>query len=577
MRLFYTFRGHEHVREFHTPNAHGSSTEALSQKALSQAALSQEKTLTFPAPPSSALAASALPSSSSPSHSEGVPASEWAIVLGRPRADRPHPDLDLSPDFTVSRPHARIGVRGEELWIEDMGSTHGTRVNDREIKGRGRCHLYPGDYVRVGETTLRIDSPIESSEPGVEIGQVLDAALSVPILFGTETTNFEAARRLALICELPLQWARETRLDTLLQSIVSRAVQLIPGAQRGALLLRDRESGRITQQDAQAQGERVLRPHAFFPTDGPPVVSRTLARRAINGREGFIWKRGEDAGDGSGGIESGSIIRYSIETGMYAPLLWQGRALGAICVDNPCADSSFSRDDLRLLLMLAQYAAMAVANQQLQEELRDAWAGTLDALTSALSTRDSDTQTHCYRTVELAVAIARQLGISEADIAPIARGALLHDIGKIGISDSILLKPGGLSDEERETVKGHSRIGHDMLAHIPFFQDALPVVLYHHENFDGTGYPDGLRGEAIPRGARIFHVVDLYDALTQNRPYKTAWTHEQALQEIKRLAGTRCDPEVVSALEALDPEVTAAIRTSDSFSLPVRDLLSRGT
>jgi putative nucleotidyltransferase with HDIG domain len=247
-----------------------------------------------------------------------------------------------------------------------------------------------------------------------------------------------------------------------------------------------------------------------------------------------------------------------------------------LCVDNPGRNSSFSPDDLRLMLMVAQYAAMAVVNQQLQEELRGAWTGTLDALTSALASRDYDTQSHCYRTVELSVALARQMELEESEIATIARGALLHDIGKIGISDAILLKPGVLTDEERETMKQHVRLGHEMLQHIPFFQDALPIVLYHHENHDGSGYPEGLQGASIPRGARIFHVVDLYDALTQDRPYKGAWNHEAAIKELQQLAGTHCDPEVVAALLALPPEVTRSIRCLQSFSPEVREMLGRG-
>ncbi len=492
------------------------------------------------------------------------------LLVGRARAGKPVPDIDLTPDFTVSRPHAQIFLRDSLLHLEDLGSTHGTLLNQCEIRNRGAQPLKRGDYVRLGETLLRIDERLEMGEPGVEIGQVLDAALSVPVLIAPDGADREAARRLALICDLPLQFARESRLEELLQTIVRCAVQVIPGASRGALVLLERGRERTTDA-SQLDEEGSLLPQAFFPTEGPPVVSRTLARRAIKGRESFIWRRGEEGGN----IESGSIIRYQIETGMYAPLMWQGRALGAICLDNPHADGAFSHADLRLLLMLAQYAAMAVANQQVQEDLRGAWTGTLDALTSALSARDSDTQSHCYRTVELAVALARELRLPTEEVAAIARGALLHDIGKIGISDTILLKPGQLSGDERKEIERHSRMGHDMLAHIPFFADALPIVLYHHECYDGSGYPDGLCGEAIPRGARIFHIVDLYDALTQERPYKSAWSHHAAMQELQRLSGTRCDPNVVAALCNLELETFETIRNQTDFSPDIRDLLAR--
>jgi putative nucleotidyltransferase with HDIG domain len=492
------------------------------------------------------------------------------VLIGRPRpGGQVTPDLDLSPDLTVSRPHACIWIEAEgRYWIEDIGSTHGTLLNGDEIKEQGRLRLQAGDEIRIGETLLRIDAPLQKTDADVQIGQVVDADVPVPALIGTPPADSRLARRLTLVYELPLQFAAETNLRNLLDTIVGRLIEVIPDAARGALVLRDR----LDSQQSTLEDDLVLL--AYRPHEGPPAVSKTLARRAMTERAGFIWKRGEE--DDSEEPLSGSIIRYSIETGMYAPLLWQGRALGALCVDNPGRNSSFAPDDLRLMLMVAQYAAMAVANQQLQEDLREAWTGTLDALTSALASRDYDTQSHCYRTVELSVALARELGISDAEISTIARGALLHDIGKIGISDEILLKPGLLTSEEREVMKQHVRLGHDMLQHIPFFQDALSIVLYHHENHDGTGYPEGRSGEEVPRGARIFHVVDLYDALTQDRPYKRAWTHEAAINEIVKLSGTHCDPDVVQALTNLPPEVTERIRNLQGFSTEVREMLGRG-
>lgn len=521
-----------------------------------------------------------------------------SFILGRAR-DGVLPDVDLTPDFTTSRPHARIEIEESgNYWVEDSGSTHGTLLNGREIKGLGRQALNPGDTLRLGDTLLRVDcafgrdSPpaapmMEKSSDPLRIGGELDARSGVPALLRPATIvaskDSEAARRLALICELPLQFAAQSQLPELLQLIVQRLVETIPGATRGALVLKNDSPASV--QEIAADGREspfenslsessALVPHAFFPLDGPPVLSRTLARRAMDERSGFIWSRGEEESD----IPlSGSIARYAIESGMYAPLLWQDEALGAVCVDNggQFALAPFTSDDLRLMLMVAQYAAMAVANQKLQQDLKGAWTGALEALTSALASRDYDTQSHCYRTVELTVILARRMNIPEQQLPAMARGALLHDIGKIGISDNILFKPGALSPDERETMKGHARLGHEMLRHIPFFQDALSIVLHHHEQFNGNGYPLGLRERQIPHGARVFHVVDLYDALTQQRPYKTAWTHETAIAEIRRLSGTQCDPEVVAALAALEPEITSRIRNLKEFSPDVRELLGR--
>jgi putative nucleotidyltransferase with HDIG domain len=516
-------------------------------------------------------------------------AGERLIVIGRPRDGASKPDLDLSPDVTVSRCHAILALQANgDCFLEDAGSTHGTKWNGRELRGAGRVRLRRGDLLRIGDTLLRFGEPFEenaersgfvssraaanSAPSGLRVGAGLDARVARPsILIERDAiTNHVAANaRLDAIYELPLQFAAQTQLPDLLQLIVAKLVELIPGARRGALVLREdstfSETGSTDENDLQ-----LLAPQAFFPQDGPPIVSRMLAWRAMRERSGFIWQRGEE----NEVPARGSIVDYGIESGMYVPLLWQDKALGAVCVDNgEGGRAAFFADDLRLMLMASQYAAMAVANQQLQEEMRSAWRGALEALTSALASRDSDTQSHCYRTVELTVELARALEIPEGELPALARGALLHDIGKIGIPDDILLKPGALSDEERAVMKSHSQLGYDMLHHIPFFQDALPIVLHHHEHFDGNGYPLGLRGEEIPRGARIFHVVDLYDALTHARPYKKAWSHKEALAEITRLAGKQCDAEVVVALASLDESVAERISNLEDFSPAVRGLL----
>jgi HD-GYP domain-containing protein (c-di-GMP phosphodiesterase class II) len=176
---------------------------------------------------------------------------------------------------------------------------------------------------------------------------------------------------------------------------------------------------------------------------------------------------------------------------------------------------------------------------------------TLMALHGLIAARDAGTGTHSERVRVYAVAIARAYGIPEDDLRDIEHGVMLHDIGKIGIPDSILLKPGPLSPDEWKVMRTHPEVGRQMVERIPFLAGALPIVYHHHERWDGTGYPDGLRGEGIPLGARIFAVADALDAMTFDRPYSRAVTVEAAREEIARCSGTHFDPAVVSTFLAI--------------------------
>jgi putative two-component system response regulator len=177
--------------------------------------------------------------------------------------------------------------------------------------------------------------------------------------------------------------------------------------------------------------------------------------------------------------------------------------------------------------------------------LESAYRETLAALATALESKDSGTGTHSQRVQRYAVELARELGSDVADDPSAEYGFLLHDVGKIGIPDRILQKPGALTPEERSLIETHTILGEQMLGGVAYLQGAgLQVVRSHHERWDGRGYPDGLAGEDIPVGARIFAVADTLDAMTSDRPYRRALTHEQALEEVERCAGTQFDPEI---------------------------------
>ena len=194
------------------------------------------------------------------------------------------------------------------------------------------------------------------------------------------------------------------------------------------------------------------------------------------------------------------------------------------------------------------------------QQLRESYESTLQALVTALDFRDNETQGHSTRVVEYAVLVARAMSIEEPQLTTIRWGAILHDVGKIGVPDSVLLKPDKLDRDEWDLMRKHPEMGFRMLQHIAFLQPALDIVFCHQERFDGTGYPRGLAGEEIPLGARIFAVVDTFDAMTSDRPYRKALSIEEARREIERCSGTQFDPWVVQAFLAIDAEHWRAIR-----------------
>lgn len=184
-------------------------------------------------------------------------------------------------------------------------------------------------------------------------------------------------------------------------------------------------------------------------------------------------------------------------------------------------------------------------------EVVRAYDETIEALSFALDLKDKETTWHSKRVTELAVKIAKTMGLEEDQIVQLRRGAMIHDVGKMGIPDSILLKPGALSEEESAIMRRHPSYAHEMLSKIKYLEPALEIPYCHHERWDGSGYPRGLKGELIPLSARIFMVADVLDSLTSDRPYRNAWTHDDAVAEIKKERGRLYDPAVVDVVVEL--------------------------
>jgi putative two-component system response regulator len=212
----------------------------------------------------------------------------------------------------------------------------------------------------------------------------------------------------------------------------------------------------------------------------------------------------------------------------------------------------FDRYELRARLLgitrLNRYQKLLQERAKLREanaQLLNAYEATIEGLSHALDLRDRETEGHSQRVTELTLQLAQALHMSEEEITHIRRGALLHDMGKIGIPDSILHKPDSLTEEEWVMMRKHPQFAYEMLSTIEYLRPALDIPYNHHEKWDGSGYPRGLKGEEIPICARLFAIADVWDAVTSDRPYRAAWTEEQARKYIREQSGRHFDPQVV--------------------------------
>lgn len=209
---------------------------------------------------------------------------------------------------------------------------------------------------------------------------------------------------------------------------------------------------------------------------------------------------------------------------------------------------------------------VAERTQQLSitlQNLEQSYDYTLEALGGALDAKDAETEGHCQRVTAITILIAKVMKVGKEPLRHIARGAFLHDIGKMGIPDQVLRKPGPLTEDERELMKRHCDIGYTVLKRIPFLKEAAEIVLSHQEFYNGTGYPRGLKGQEIPIGARIFAVADTFDAMTSDRPYRKALPVSAARAEIQKFSGVQFDPQVVKAFLSKPDEFWAEIRSGN--------------
>jgi len=273
--------------------------------------------------------------------------------------------------------------------------------------------------------------------------------------------------------------------------------------------------------------------------DLPESVTKALCdftRQVAQSEEPLVRNDSDNLPDGSNLINMAAM-----------PVTVQGHLKGVLLVANK-RSGDFTDEDTDLLLSIGSHAGIALENNRLHCELSENFLSTIAVLADAIKAKDPYTRGHCESVAEIAVCIAQKLGWKHEDLETLRYAALLHDIGKIGIPDGILMKPGRLLPEEHLVIQRHSLIGRDLVCRVRALKDVAPIILHHHERMDGSGYPDGLHGEEIAIAARIISVVDAYDAMTSPRPYRNAVSPPEALEELRRHAGSQFDTNIVDII-----------------------------
>ena len=243
--------------------------------------------------------------------------------------------------------------------------------------------------------------------------------------------------------------------------------------------------------------------------------------------------------------------RFDTRAILAVPLTARGRVIGVLQLLNPVGKAAFSAGDVRRMQLFAGPLAHALENARLYAAQQRLYVETVTALAEAVEKRDPYTGGHLHRVVAYSLLLGRELGIDAESLERLALGATLHDIGKIGVPDQVLLKPGKLDDDEAAAMRRHPVDGAEIVSRIESLHEILPIVRSHHERIDGRGYPDRLVGDAIPLAARIVAVADTFDAMTTSRPYRQALSYEVAAQEIVRHSGEQHCATVVAAFERL--------------------------
>lgn len=494
--------------------------------------------------------------------------SRLPLTIGR------DPENKIALEHTaVSRFHCVIAVDNGSYYVEDLASTNGTFLNGRRVQ---KEHLSPGDELIIANVGIVVEaspSSIYKSHAPIDVNVSIDIKspkdASLTLTNPTETlgvkdflsgfaeeTDTKSYNALKILYKTDRAFRDIEDLKQLMENLIDLVMESMP-ASRGYIFLLQRDTGNLVPY--------VRRPRQTTERDAELVVSQTILQTAVRQKSSII---SSDALVDERFIHSRSVAQLKVRSAMCAPLMNRGKVLGIIYLDSTSEAGLFSREDLTLFSAVALKAGIAIDNARLYDDLRGLFYNTIETLVRTIQAKDQYTAGHSTRVSRLALLIADKLKLTTKEKHQLYLASMLHDIGKIGVPDELLNRPGKLSDEEMDRVRNHVQLGASMIEMLGEMHPIVPLIRHHHEAFDGSGYPDGLKGEEIPLTSRIIAVADMYDAITSDRPYRGRRTNDDAVAEIKRSIGTKLDPrvgqaflQVLKEISPVDAEKTLVLST----------------
>jgi HD-GYP domain-containing protein (c-di-GMP phosphodiesterase class II)/pSer/pThr/pTyr-binding forkhead associated (FHA) protein len=475
------------------------------------------------------------------------------LSIGRDKSNRLPIDNNA-----ISRYHAVITSENGNYYIEDFNSTNGTYLNGRQIL---KDRINPGDAIRIANIGISVEaepttlhdsfSPLDVSV-SVEHGSKLEAVdLSQTIAINNSQRRRSDESVLTSMPALQALYRADQVLrniqdiQSLLENLLDLIMEVIP-ASKGYIFLLDRKTGLPVPY--------VRRPTELIDADIEVVISKEILKTAIEKKEAFLANEAL-VEERHGSLNNRGIQR--VHSAMCVPLITRRKALGIIYVDSTRESDGFSEGDLSLLSAVAMKAGVTVENARLYDDLRGLFYNTVETLIRALQARDPYTSGHSTRVSRYCLLIADKMKFSTKMKHSVYLASMLHDIGKIGISDSVLQRPGKLTEEEWEIIREHPQLGASMIQMLGEMHPIVPLILHHHEAYDGSGYPAGIKGENIPLISRIIAVADTFDAMTSDRPYRERRSKYEAIAELKNYSGRKYDPEIVQIFLGVLEEISS--------------------